>query len=582
MAFWMEAREGRDGRDLLARGRVLLGDGRLLQWAIAIIVLALVGTALVPAALQVFLEKPLYYPDNSFTLDNIVRLITDPGVRRTLGATLYFSAIVVVLSMLFGVGFAILLGRTDLPAKRALASLLLWPLFLSPQVIGFGAILAFGPSGLVTLTVEDWLGVTPWNLYTVTGIAVVSALANVPVTTLYCLAAARQQDPNHEAAARTIGSTPLRSLLTITLPMMRPALLFALIMNLVHALETLSIPLIIGGPVGIDLLTTLIYKKAVEASGIPDYGLTAGLAFALMLLVAVLFALQKLALRKSYRFISIGGRASAPRLLPLGRWRWPVFVLVAAYTFVVVFLLIGAVAARSFTFLLSPDVPILDVVTLQNYRDVLTEPVYVRSIWNTLILAVVGAALGTALIAAVALVAERSTFPLRRIVDAVAQMPRVIPGLIVGLGVFYASVYLPGVQLLRNTIWLLLIAYLIRFMSMGYGVISPALAQITPDFDRAARVAGAGWPRIMWLVVLPLQKHALLSCFVLLMVLIIKEYTSAVFLMAPGSEVIGSTMLSLWVQGQAGPVAALALIQIGLTAILITVASTLFKVKLHG
>ncbi|WP_180902569.1 ABC transporter permease [Martelella soudanensis] len=562
-------------------GGILNGTGAWLQATIAVLAFVLIGVAMAPAFVQLFLDKPLYYPDAVFTLTNLSRIFTDPEVVRTYGTTLVFTVIVVVLSMLLGTCFAILLGRTDLPGKAPLTAILLWPLFLSPQVIGFGAILSYGPSGIVTIFVRDFLGLPVWDLYTVVGMAVITAIASAPVTTLYCIVAARQQDPNHDAAARMAGAKPWRILTKVTLPLMRPALVFALIMNVVHALETLSIPLIIGGPANIKLMTTLIYEKAFETSGIPEYGLVSALAVSMIGLVAILFGLQRLVLQREYRFVSIGSRVGGAKPLELGVWKWPAFGLVWTYVIFAILFLLGAVFLRSFAFLLSPYVPFFDVVTLQNYADILTVEVYKRSIINTIILALVGAGLGTALIAAVALVAQRSNFPLRRFVDGLAQMPRVLPGLIVGLGVFYASVYVPMLSWMRNTIWLLLLAYLIRFMSAGYGIVLPALFQITTDFDRAAKAAGAGWTRTMARIVLPLQKQALLSCFVLLMILIVKEYSAAVFLMSPGSEVIGTTMLSLWIQGQTGPVAALAVLQILLTGALITVASRLFGVKLH-
>lgn len=558
------------------------GSGFLAQTVITIGCIVLISVALIPALIQLFLDKPLYYPDTAFTFANFARLFTDPEVTATFGATAWFCAIVVVLSMMLGTTFAILLARTDLPLKGTLNAILFWPLFLSPQVIGFGAILAYGPSGLLTLWVEDVTGIRgAWNLYSLTGMAIVSAIAATPITTLYCIVAARRQDPNHDAAARVSGASPLQILYRISLPLMRPALIFAFIMNIVHALETLAIPLVIGGPVGIKLLTTLIYEKSFAAGGVPDYGLVAALAFSLMALVGMLFALQQLALRRSYRFVSIGSRTGAVRVLALGKWKWPIFAAVVLYVLLAVVTLIGAVFLRSITFVLSPFAPLFDVLTWQNYIDVLSVDIYTRSITNTLWLSVIGAGAGTALTAAVALVAQRSSYPFRRVLDGFAQLPRVIPGLIVGLGVFYASVFVPGLGFLRNTIWILLFAYLIRFLSSGYGIVSPALLQVTTDFDRAAKSVGAGWTTTMVRIVLPLSRHALLSCFILLMILIIKEYSSAVFLMAPGSEVIGSTMLSLWTQGQTGPVAALAVLQIALTGLMILIATRLLGVRLH-
>ena len=557
-------------------------SGYAVQSAISLISTVLIGVALVPAIIQAFLDKPLYYPEAAFTLGNFARLFTDPEIVRTFGTTGLFCLIVVSFSMVVGTTLAVLVGRTDLPGRGVLLGVLLWPLFISPQIIGFGAILAYGPYGLITASVGDAIGVArPWNLYSVVGIAIISGIAAAPVTMLYCIGAARQQDPNHDAAARVVGAGPGRILRRINLPLMRPALVFALIMNIVSALEALAIPLILGNPVGIRLLTTMIYDLSFDR-GTPNYGLVAVLALMLMALVAVLFLFQRLVLAGSHRFVSLGARSGQLRTLPLGRWRWPIFAAVVAYIAIAIVALLGCVALRAVTQVFSPDISPFEVLTLANFETILSIDVYVRSITNTLILSVVGAAAGTALIAGVALVAQRSDYPLRRAVDAIAQLPRVIPGFIVGLGVFYASVFIPGASVLRNTIWLLFIAYLIRFLSSGYGIVSPALLQISPDFDRAAKSVGAGWTTTMRRIVLPLSKPALLSCFILLMILIIKEYASAVFLMAPGSEVMGATMLALWLQGQTGPVAALAVLQVALTAVMTLAAKRLLGVKLHG
>lgn len=556
--------------------------GFWLQTVITVIITVMLAVVVVPALLQVFLDKPLYYDDARFTLNNLARVFTDREVKDSYGATALFTIIVTTLSMLFGLTFAILLGRSNLPGKALLGAVLLWPLFISPQVIGFGAIISYGPAGLVTLWWQQIFGGTaPWNLYSVPGIAIVSAVAATPVTTLYCMVAARQQDPNHDAAARVAGAGAFHTLRRVALPLMRPALIFALIMNIIHALETLSIPLIVGAPVGIQFVTTLIFEKIYSSSGVPDYGLVSAMVLVLMVFVLIMFALQRLALRASHRFISISSRAARSKPLDLGKAKWPLFGLAWTYVFFAIILMIGSVSLRAFTYVVSPFVPIRQVLTFQNFLDVLTVDVYLRSITNTMVLAVLGAALGTALIAALSLVAQRSNYPLRRLVDIMAQLPRVLPGLIVGLGVFYASIFIPGLGVLRGTIWLLLFAYTIRFVSAGYGIVLPALYQITIDFDRAAKSAGAGWTHTMTRIVLPLQKHALMSCFVLLMILIVKEYASAVFLMAPGSEVMGSTMLSLWIQGQTGPVAALATIQVVIVTILISVSTRVLRVKLH-
>ncbi len=552
------------------------------QLTITAIAVLLVLIALAPILLQAVLDRPIYDRQASFTLGNFVRLATFPELRVMAIDTLVFCVIAIAFSMVIGVAFAILVGRTDIPAAGLYLNLLLWPLFISPLVIAFGAIMAYGPSGIVTGFVSNTLGLGQlWNLYTVPGIAIVSGITMVPTTILYCLAAVRQQDPSQEAAGRVVGAPPATILMRITLPMMRPALVYATVMNVVAALEMLAIPLVLGSPVGIRLFTTFIYEQGFE-SGSPDYGLVAAAAVALMVMLGGLLAIQNMLLSRTHRFISVGARIGRPMVLRLGRLRWAAFGLVGAYVFFAIAVVIGVVFLRAFTFVLSPFVAPWNVLTLNNFAEILSGGVYSRSIMNTMLIAVVTGVIGTALFAAFALVSTRSQFRFRKALDAAVQLPRVLPGIMIGLGVFYASVFMPGFEVLRNTMWLLVIAYLIRYMPLGYGVIAPALMQVTTDFDRAARVKGASWNLISLRIVLPIIRPALLSCLILLMIQSTKEYAAAIFLYAPGSEVIGSTMLTLWVQGQAGPVAALAVVQIVLVTLLIVVATRLFKVKLYG
>ena len=191
--------------------------GRRIQIAVTLVALAIVLVALAPILLQAVLDKPIYDRQATLTLANFGKLFTFPELRTMAFDTFAFCLLAIAFSMIVGVAFSILLGRTDMPLAGPLMSVLLWPLFISPLVIAFGAIMAYGPSGIVTGFVGNTLGLgTLWNLYTIPGIALVSGITMVPATILYCLGAARQQDPAHEAAGRVVGASPARILLRIT------------------------------------------------------------------------------------------------------------------------------------------------------------------------------------------------------------------------------------------------------------------------------------------------------------------------------------------------------------------------------
>ena len=160
--------------------------------------------------------------------------------------------------------------------------------------------------------------------------------------------------------------------------------------------------------------------------------------------------------------------------------------------------------------------------------------------------------------------------------------PRAVPGIIAGIGILYAAAMFGPLGWLRNTIWILVAAYVMRYIPAGFGAVAPALGQISQDLDRGARTVGADWWRTSWSILLPLIKPALFSCFSLIFILCFKEYVTAVFLFAPGSEVIGTTMLQFWQNGDNGPVAALATVQVGLTFLFVYLARRILGARIYG
>ncbi len=551
-----------------------------LQGLTAAICVVLVLTPVVPIILQSVVDRPLYDSDWQFTLRGYRQLFGSTEVAAAMWNTLYFGLVSTVLSLVLGVLFAVFLGRTDLPFAGPLASVSLWPFYVSPIVLAIGWAIVYSPSGYLTLLARG-LGLNWWNLYSIEGMAVVSAVSHAPITFLYVIGSVRQQDSALEDAALMAGARPVQILSRITLPLVTPALSFCIIMNVVSALEAFSIPLVLGVPSGIDLITSYIYRAGFSTIT-PNYPLVAAAAVVLVLIISLLTVVQLVLLRKSFRFTTVGGKSTRQRPFELGWIRWPVLALFCLYLLMTIVVPILGVFARSVTTFLSPLVPVMSTLSWANYQTIFSQSTYVNAIWNTLILAAGGGALATALIALIVFVAHRSSFPLRRALDFLAQYPRAIPGVFVGLGLFYLVAALPFLADLRNTLWILLIAYTIRFLPSGYSVIVPTMMQLSADFDRAGQTMGASWLTICLRIVVPLAKAALLACYCILVVYFTKEYSSAIFLYSPGTEVMGTVMLSFWSQGDYGPVAALAMLQMAAVAVFVFLSGRLFGTRFHG
>jgi iron(III) transport system permease protein len=412
------------------------------------------------------------------------------------------------------------------------------------------------------------------------GLVLVSALYFMPLTYLYCSSSLLLADPQLENAARISGARPLRVLWTITIPLIRPAILYSLLLTLVSGIELLSIPLILGVPNNIDVLSTFLYRNAIQ-SGTTDYGTLAVVALLVVLFVTLLVWGQNQLTRQERRFVSVSGKVSRARLLSLGALRWPAAVLVALLVLTTILVPLAGITLQAFTPFLSPLANPFSLLTLDNFAQAFEFGRYRQSIFNSLFLAAVGGLIATFFMAMCALVAYRSWFPFRGAVKYLALYPRAFPGTVIGLGFLWALLTVPGVGWLRNTVWILIIAYPMRYLPLGFSSISPSILQISDELDRAARVGGANWLVVMQRILLPLLRPALRSTYLLLFVTYMKEYSVALFLFARGSQVIGTTMIEVWAQGGPGPVAALAVVQLVIIGIVVGLSALIPNVNLR-
>jgi iron(III) transport system permease protein len=552
-----------------------------IQYGTALLVIVLVAGPLLPVLLQSVLDGALYDSEYNLTLANFGRLARTEGFGLVLLNTAVLAALTTLVAQVVGTLAAILFGRTDLPLARLMSEFFLWPLYLSALVLSFGWYAVYGPAGYLTLLWQSLLGEAPWTLYSLTGMAVIAGVSQAPLAYIYCLSSTSITDPSLEEAARVSGAGTFRTLWRITLPLMKPAIAYSAVLNFTVGLELLSIPLIFGDPAGITVLTTFLFNNGISSPR-PDHGLVATAAALMLAVVCFLVWLQGRMLGNTRRFITLGGKATRPRPFRLGGLRWPLFILAALYILATVIAPIGVLVLRAFTAFLSPMIPLTEVLTIGNFAQIFDYPVYSRAVWNSFVVSLVGGAIATALIGLIAIIVHRSEFRFRGALQYLALFPRAVPGVVAGIGFFYAFALLPGLGFLRNSIWILVIAFTMRFIPAGIGAVAPMLLQVSHDLDRAARVQGADWWTTSRRILLPLMRPALVGCFTILFISFFKEYSTAIFLFAPGSEVIGTALLQLWVQGEVGLVAALATIQVAVIAICVAAVRGIFGVKLHG
>jgi iron(III) transport system permease protein len=547
------------------------------------VAVGLVVFPLAPIVYSSFLSKPFYLPGSTFTLDAYATLFADPAYWRAAGNSLVFASLMTAIAVPTGTAFAVLCHRTDMPLASWYGRLLLAPIVIPPLGLIVGWFVLYGDGGYLTQIVHRALHLPPWQLSSIPGMAVLGAAVATPIAYVTCRAALEGRDTALEEAASSLGAGPMSVLLSITVPMLRPAILNCAVLIFALGLEVLGIPLLLGGPSNIDMYASYLYR-AWTSGFTPDPPSVSAGALILLLVVTTLLLVRAALLGSERRFGGVGSRGGRPaRRLTLGRWRHPVAIAGGAYIAMTSLVPLLGLVVMSLVTELTILVPPWHLATAGNWVQVLTDPRFQRSIVDSVVIGLAGAGLTVILVALATLIANRSDFPLRTLLGPALVYPRAVPGIVLGIGFFWGFLFvdLPG-GALRNSLAGELIALSVRSSTLAYVVIYPAVVRINVELDRAARASGAGWWTTVRLVLLPMLRPALVAAFVLMFVAMVSDYDPVVFLQKPGTEVMGVTMLHLWTKGVVGSVAALAVVQLAIVAVVISAAWRTLGRALHA
>jgi iron(III) transport system permease protein len=367
--------------------------------------------------------------------------------------------------------------------------------------------------------------------------------------------------------------------------------------------EVFGLVLVLGDPEGHLVLATYLYKLTNKL-GTPSYHLMAAVAVCLVMVTMPLVMLQRWLLKSANKYVAIKGKGARQKALPLGRWKWVAFAILGVWLLFTIVVPISGIVLRSFVEYWGEGVHLKDVLTLQHFRDIAEQPSLMRGILNTVLIGVIGGALAVVCYTAIALAMHRKPDGVTRLLDYSVLVPRAIPGLLAGLSFLWVFLFVPSwldgflkasdngaatwlsqhfipvLRELRSTIFALWLAYSVVWLAYGMRMISTALLQVGPELEEAARAVGASRGRVTRDVTLPLIKYGMLGGWLMIFLIFEREYSTGVYLLSPGTEVIGAMLVSLWAGGSTDLVAALSFINITLVAIGLGIALR-FGVKLH-
>jgi iron(III) transport system permease protein len=444
-----------------------------------------------------------------------------------------------------------------------------WTLLLSPR------------TGLINriLMQEFNLDAAPLNIYSLGGMIFVEALITTPLAFLIISASLYSMDPALEESARVAGSSNLQVALRITFPIVRPALLAAVMLNFVRAIESFDTPAIIALPARIEVFTTKIYREAIGAFP-PNQNLAATYAVSLLFITMVFVYFYRRLTFRSERYVTVTGRGYRPTTIDLGRWRYLASAIAGLILLLIVVLPFLVLIYVSFvSYVHVPGEKTWELLTLDNYQSNFSDTRTYRALQNSLLLAVGGATLCMLLAALTAWITTKTKAAGRGVIEALTFIPWAFPGTALAIGLVWTYVYVP--LPIYGTLWILLIAYVTRFFPYGLRAMTSTVVQIHDDMQDASMVCGAGFAATFRRVLLPLLRPGFIAGWIILSTIYLREFSTSVFLYSPGSEPLGPLLYHFYVDGNLGPMCSLAFIVSSLCILLILVARRIGQAAGH-
>jgi len=478
------------------------------------------------------------FSEGRFSLDAFKRVYTYPLNWQALVNTVVTSFFSMVFGILIAFPLAWLVGRTNLIGKKFFRSLFVMTYMVPPYVGAMAWLRLLNPRvGNLNLLLQHLfrLDRMPFNIYSVGGLIWVLTTFYYPYAFITISRAMEKMDPSLEEASRISGAAPLKTLATITLPMMAPSIVAAALLVFVSAASAYGIPSIIGAPGQIHTVATRIIDFVYIGS---QEGLTDATTLAVFLMVianVVLYVSTFVVGRKQY--ITVSGKSTRPNIVDLGRWRVPVSAVVLIFALVIVIIPLVSVALTSITINLgNPLSP--GNITFKYWERIFTRKPIIFSARNSLVSAGVAATAGMLISLVMAYVLMRTTVKGRRIPDFLITVGSGTPSIVIALALIMTMSGRFGINI-YNTLTIMIIAYMIKYQLMGMRTVVSAMSQIHPSLEEASQISGARWVRVFRDVTIPLILPSVVAGWFLIFMPSFYELAMSTLLYSTDTKTLG-------------------------------------------
>jgi iron(III) transport system permease protein len=508
----------------------------------------------------------------SFTLDKYIQAYTDPAFYEVIVNTIVF----VVGSSITATGLALFLAylnnRTDIPMKFMFRIISIMPMMIPHLLFAVSWALLLNPSnGMMNIAVMNIFGLedAPFNIYSLPGMIMVEGLLDMPVAYLIIAPAMASFDVALEESSRVFGASTWRTLIRVTLPVLRPAILAALILSVVRGLAAFAVPSVLGMPGRVNVLSTYLYQM-IATGFAPDYGTAAAVGMSVLVTSITLIIIYRALTAESEKYVTIAGRGYRPTTIKLKAAKIPLFTIMAVLSFILIVLPVTVLFYTSLVpYSMVPSARAFSLMSWKHWIEVLQDPISLLSLKNSLFLGVVGATLGVLLSIFVAYVIVKVKTRASGLLESLSFLSFSFPGIVIGVGFMWFFVQTP----LYATIWALLIGYIATYLPYGIRPLASAFVQVHGHLEESSLVCGASPLTTMRRIIIPLLIPGIISAWILMASMFVRELTLSVVLSRPGTEVLAVQILRFADDGLWGRLSALGIIMILISTTLVVLAT---------
>jgi len=510
-----------------------------------------------------------------WTLSNYIQVFSSAETYLLFQTSLIYASCSVIAALSIASLLVWLIERTDLPAKNVVFTFLMIPIAIPGLIKAIGwSFLASPRIGVINILLRYFFGVEgdwgPVSIYTLSGIIFVSTLSMVPSIILMIAGAFRNFDPALEEASEAAGASRSQTQRLVTLPLLRPALFAASIYYFANALDDFQIPAILGMNAGIRVFSTKIYLATHPVAGLPDFGLASGYSMLLFAVAVVMIFLYRKMMSRAERFAVITGKGYRPRRIPLGRWKYLALGVIALYLLLAALLpmliLLWVSLQPYFTV---PSTKALARLTLSNYTDLWGMGQFRLAVVNTILISPIVATATMLLSTLVAWIGIRGQFRGKSIPDLLTFINTAVPTVVFGLAIMFVYLGIPVLRPVYGTIWILVIAFVTRYLSYSTRLMGGAIVQVHKELEEASLTSGGSIWKTFTRITLPLLFPSFLNGWLWVAVHAFREATIAVMLLTPGNVVLSSLIWERWQEGvEYGTVASMSILVVGASFLL--------------